>query len=232
MLLDKKVLTKWVDMYFFKLKVIVISNKEKTDFIHFSITQRTREFCLLAYSLLILLDHICTLAWLLCHFCIWGLLSNLHFLDVLGIHVCYEACDGKNYDRYSILSIKFFCKSCKFTKLGNMVNETEKWSNWTLQLIKTVNLGERWISGPSWPSCLCRSLSTWVRVWWRTGGGASVIWVRVEITHIEEGDRTSVEANHNPEDGSHLGHYDVQSHGSQVGIDCCLRKVGCYEAKT
>lgn len=61
----------------------------------------------------------------------------------------------------------------------------------------------------SWLGCLCRSLSSWVHVCWRTGGGASVSWVRVEITHIEEGDRTSVEANHNPEDRSHLGQYDV-----------------------
>lgn len=41
------------------------------------------------------------------------------------------------------------------------------------------------------------------------GEGHLYIWVRAEITHIEEGDGTSVKTNHNPEDASQLGQNNV-----------------------
>ena len=58
------------------------------------------------------------------------------------------------------------------------------------------------------------------------------MWVTVETTHVEEGDRTRVEMNHNPEDARQLGLYDVQCRGSQVSTDCGVRKVRGHKAKT
>lgn len=56
--------------------------------------------------------------------------------------------------------------------------------------------------------------------------------MRVEITHIEEGDGTSVETNHNAEDAGQLGQHNVQHRGRQVSADGSLREVSGNEAET
>lgn len=59
-----------------------------------------------------------------------------------------------------------------------------------------------------------------------------LLWVRVEITHVEEGDGTRIVTDHNSEDAGQLGQHNVQGCSSQVSTDGSLRNVSNNEAKT
>ena len=67
---------------------------------------------------------------------------------------------------------------------------------------------------------------------WRQGEEHLLLWVRAEITHVEEGDGTRIVTDHNSEDAGQLGQHNVQGCGSQVSTDCSLRNVSGNEAKT